>query len=62
MRPFTGFPDEQRCALYNIDGRLIQAKTERQVAGRLTLGVATTSRWPQQLIRERSWTEHPPPH
>jgi hypothetical protein len=23
--------------------------------------VATTSRWPQQLLRERSWTEAPAP-
>jgi len=38
MRPFTGFPDEQRCDLYNIDGRFFQAKTERQIAGRPTLG------------------------
>src|SRR5215472_10394712 len=27
MRPFTGFPDEQKCDLYNIDGRSFQAKT-----------------------------------
>jgi hypothetical protein len=34
MRAFTGFPDEQKCELYNIDGRFFQAKTERQIAGR----------------------------
>jgi hypothetical protein len=40
MRPFTGFPDEQKCDLYNIDGRFFQAKTERKIAGRRPSEVA----------------------
>ena len=38
MRAFTGFPDEQKCELYKLDGRFFQAKTERKIAGRPTLG------------------------
>jgi hypothetical protein len=26
MRPFTGFPDEQKCGLYNIDARFLSGQ------------------------------------
>jgi len=38
MRAFTGYPDEQKCELYNIDGRFFSGQDESQIAGRPTLG------------------------
>jgi hypothetical protein len=29
MRAFTGFPDEQKCGLYNVDKDFFQAETAR---------------------------------
>jgi len=62
MRAFTGFPDEQKCELYNIDGRFFQAKT------RAKSRVGDPRRWRQQVVGRNSRSasavgpKHPPLH
>jgi len=61
MRAFTGFPDEQKCELYNIMEDFFRPRLSAKSRVGRPSEVATASRWPQQPLRERSWTEAPAP-